>query len=199
MCFAHGGTGLAVSYEQPRGFGRLLAGGDSLRNSERRASARFYRDAAPVWAHEHTRLARSRLVRPQAGCAVAPFGGGPGGAFTKQQMRTALSTPQKEEQDEQLDRRMRDLRPEGWVITTYREDRTLNPNQLRLVTEGGAVWQPGYRSLKQGVPTAKQRQATFAADDYRCRFCGIGAGEPYPWRTPWPRLNSRCRRVPLAS
>lgn len=104
----------------------------------------------------------------------------PGGAFTKQQLRSALSTPVKEEQDEQLDRRMRDLRPEGWVIATYRQDRELSQNQLRLVEEGGAIWTPGYRSRKQKVPTAAERKAAFAADDYRCRLCGIGAGETYP-------------------
>jgi hypothetical protein len=104
----------------------------------------------------------------------------PSGVFTKQQMRNALSTPQKEEQDEQLDRRMRDLRDEGWVISTYREDRSLTQRQLRLVQEGGALWQDGYQSRKGKVPTARQRQTVFAADDYMCRFCGIGAGERYP-------------------
>jgi hypothetical protein len=104
----------------------------------------------------------------------------PGGTFTKQQMRAALSTPLKDEQDEQLDRRMRDLRPEGWKITTYREDRELTQKELRLVEEGGAIWVPGYQSRRQKVPTAAQRTAAFAADDYRCRFCGIGAGEAYP-------------------
>ncbi|WP_250000077.1 hypothetical protein [Actinoplanes sp. M2I2] len=102
------------------------------------------------------------------------------GVFTKQQMRTALSTSEKEEQDEQLDRRMRDLRDEGWVIATNREDKSLALRELRLVREGGAVWQDGYQSRKPKLPTAKERQQTFAADDFVCRFCGIGAGETYP-------------------
>ncbi|WP_179854959.1 hypothetical protein [Paractinoplanes atraurantiacus] len=103
-----------------------------------------------------------------------------GGVFTKQQMRTALSTADKEEQDEQLDRRMRDLRDEGWVISTNREDRSLALKELRLVQEGGAVWQDGYQSRKPKVPTAKERAAIFAADDYACRFCGTSAGDTYP-------------------
>lgn len=102
------------------------------------------------------------------------------GVFTKQQMRMALSSAAKQEQDEQLDRRMRDLRAEGWIIATYREDRSLNPRELRLVAEGGPVWVDGYQSRKQKAVTAKERLSVFAADDYLCRYCGIGAGEPYP-------------------
>lgn len=105
---------------------------------------------------------------------------GEGGVFTKQLMRAALSSSDKQEQDEQIDRRMRDLRDEGWVISTRREDAGLNLNELRLVTVGGYVWEQGYRSKRAGTPTAKERQTTLAADDYRCRICGVGAGEPYP-------------------
>jgi 5-methylcytosine-specific restriction endonuclease McrA len=104
----------------------------------------------------------------------------PGGVFTKQQMRAALSTPEKEEQDEQLDRRMRDLRDEGWIIATYREDRSLNSRELSLRVEGGAVWMDGYQSRRPKAVTAKERQAAFAQDDYRCRYCGISAGDSYP-------------------
>lgn len=106
---------------------------------------------------------------------------GRGGTFTKAQLRDAFPNV------EQIDRRMRDLRTEGWVITTYREDRSLSVDELRLVEEGGRVWERGYRSrsAQTGV-TDKQRQAVFAADGYACVYCGVSGGETYtdePLRT----------------
>ena len=104
----------------------------------------------------------------------------PGGSFTKQQLREAFPRV------EQVDRRMRGLRPEGWVITTYREDRSLAVDELRLVAEGGPVWEENYRSREQLSVTDRQRQAVFAADNYSCIYCGIGPGEAYaddPLRT----------------
>lgn len=99
---------------------------------------------------------------------------GAGGTFSKADLRNAFPGV------EQIDRRMRDLRPEGWIITTYQEDRSLSADELRLVREGGAVWERGYRSQQSSAITAKERQATMRADDFACVFCGIGGGEPYP-------------------
>lgn len=99
---------------------------------------------------------------------------GAGGTFTKQQLRDSFPNV------EQIDRRMRDLRPEGWVIATYREDRSLAADELRLVEEGGAVWEDSYRSRQQAAVSDKQRRAVFAADNYSCVYCGISGGEPYP-------------------
>lgn len=99
---------------------------------------------------------------------------GVGGTFTKAQLRNAFPNV------EQVDRRMRDLRAEGWVIATYREDRSLATDELRLVEEGGPVWQKGYRSRSAPAVTDRDRQAAFAADGYACTHCGIMAGETYP-------------------
>ncbi len=102
------------------------------------------------------------------------------GTFTKSQLREAFPSI------EQIDRRMRDLRPEGWVIATYREDRSLAVDELRLVEEGGPVWQRGYRSRAGAAVTDKERQAVFAADNYACAYCGITGGESFaddPLRT----------------
>ncbi len=95
----------------------------------------------------------------------------PQGTFTKSQLREAFPSV------EQIDRRMRDLRPEGWVIATYREDRSLAVDELRLVEEGGPVWRPDYRSRATAAITDKERQAVFASDDYACAYCGITGGE----------------------
>jgi 5-methylcytosine-specific restriction endonuclease McrA len=74
---------------------------------------------------------------------------------------------------------MRDLRTEGWVLATYREDRYLSPDELRLVQVGGHVWNPAYRSRQSMSITDKERQAVFAADNFCCTRCGIGGGEPF--------------------
>jgi hypothetical protein len=99
---------------------------------------------------------------------------GAGGTFTKADLRSAFPGV------EQIDRRMRDLRAEGWIISTYQEDRSLAPDELRLVKEGGAVWDRAYRSRRPRAVTAKERQAALRADDFACVFCGIGAREVFP-------------------
>jgi 5-methylcytosine-specific restriction endonuclease McrA len=98
---------------------------------------------------------------------------GTGGTFTKADLRAAFPAV------EQVDRRMRDLRAEGWVISTYREDRSLAADELRLVTVGARVWEPGYRPRSRAVP-ARERRAVLGRDGYACRYCGIAAGETYP-------------------
>ena len=96
------------------------------------------------------------------------------GVFTKSQLREAFPGV------EQIDRRMRDLRPDGWVIATYQEDRSLSVEELRLVTEGAPVWEQGFRSRNPKPITSKQRRSTFLADNFMCVYCGISGGEPYP-------------------
>jgi hypothetical protein len=98
---------------------------------------------------------------------------GEGGIFTKSQLREAFPHV------EQVDRRMRDLRPEGWSILTVAEDVTLAPDELRLARVGGHVWEPGYQSRAKGVLTAKERQEVFRADGYQCILCGTAGGESY--------------------
>ena len=98
---------------------------------------------------------------------------GADGVFTKAQLRDAFPHV------EQIDRRMRDLRKEGWVISTYREDRTLEPDELRLVQRGGNVWEHGYQAQQPTMVPDKVRNATLAADEFRCVRCGVGAGDAY--------------------
>lgn len=99
---------------------------------------------------------------------------GPGGVFTKGQLREAFPGV------EQVDRRMRDLRPAGWRIATYREDRSLEPDELRLVTIGQRVWEPGAQVGDDQRLTNKQRWEVFSGDNFTCTYCGVGGGETYP-------------------
>jgi hypothetical protein len=98
---------------------------------------------------------------------------GEGGVFTKARLREAFPAV------EQIDRRMRDLRAEGWKIATNREDASLASDELRLLRVGGRVWEPGYRNQGRAV-SDKQRQAVLTRDGYLCRSCGVRAGDAYP-------------------
>ena len=111
---------------------------------------------------------------------------GVGGVFRKSDLRSAFPGV------EQVDRRMRDLRQEGWQIETYREDRSLESDELRLVSIGGAVWESTYRSLKPKALSDSERRRVLANAGFLCVHCGISAGEAYPdaaWRTA--RLSAR--------
>jgi hypothetical protein len=123
--------------------------------------------AVPDWATSRagTRIRVALWLQAEVGV---------GGVFTKAQLRDAFPNV------EQIDRRMRDLRPEGWIITTYREDRSLAVDELRLVHQGGSVWERGYVSKQSTAVTATERRAIFASDNYACVYCGITGGETYP-------------------
>lgn len=98
---------------------------------------------------------------------------GEGGIFTKSALRDAFPGVA------QIDRRARDLRSDGWEIATYKEDRSLSPDQQRLVRVGGRVWSPGYRRTTTSL-SDKQRNLVLAADNFACTSCGVTAGDAYP-------------------
>ena len=99
---------------------------------------------------------------------------GEGSVFTKQQLREAFPGV------EQVDRRMRDLRPYGWIIDDYRQAADLRPQELRLVRVGVPVWDRDQRrAAAPSTISARLRQDVFARDGHMCRRCGIAAGEPF--------------------
>jgi hypothetical protein len=76
---------------------------------------------------------------------------------------------------------VRDLRKAGWVIADYRIDRSLSSSEeMRLKSEGDAIWEEGYRFPETPAVSERQRQEIYAADSYLCVLCGIAGGEPYP-------------------
>ena len=72
----------------------------------------------------------------------------------------------------QIDRRMRDLRPAGWVIDSCQSDPSLPLNTYRLTAIGGD-------EMARTV-SGRVRREVFEAADNRCQVCGVGAGETYP-------------------
>ncbi|MEU0369853.1 HNH endonuclease [Streptomyces sp. NPDC006283] len=98
---------------------------------------------------------------------------GEGGTFSKAEIRAAIRGA------EQVDRRMRDLRPAGWVIHTYRDKPSLQPEQLFLETIGLPVWEPEHRAAGLRQISAKTRRYVYERDGHMCRRCGVAAGEEY--------------------
>lgn len=99
---------------------------------------------------------------------------GEGGTFRKQQLRDAMPGV------EQIDRRMRDLRPAGWKISTYRDRAALGADELMLEKIGLPVWESEHRAAGLRSVTARTRQEVMKRDFHRCVRCGILAGESYP-------------------
>src|SRR5687768_10019509 len=91
---------------------------------------------------------------------------GEGGAFRKAQLREAFPGV------EQIDRRMRELREDGWIFATSREDLSLAQDELRLVHIGSAVWDESYRRQVSSSISPGQRKAVLSADGFACRLCG---------------------------
>ncbi|MYX76264.1 HNH endonuclease signature motif containing protein [Streptomyces sp. SID3915] len=99
---------------------------------------------------------------------------GVGNTFSKAALRAAISGA------EQVDRRMRDLRPAGWVIRTNLDRPSLQPEQLYLETIGAPVWERGCRAAGLRQISARTRRYVYERDLHMCRRCGIGAAEAYP-------------------
>lgn len=98
---------------------------------------------------------------------------GEGAVFEKQELRSAMPGV------EQIDRRMRDLRPAGWVIHTYRDRADLKPDQLRLSVIGTHVWEPEKRGTGLRSISAKVRREVYERDGHKCIRCGVTPGEEY--------------------
>ncbi|MFD7536389.1 hypothetical protein [Streptomyces sp. NPDC059819] len=100
---------------------------------------------------------------------------GLGNTFTKTELRKAFP------EVAQIDRRLRDLRDFDWRIDTSRDDPALKQEEQRYVVKGAEVWIPGQAKAakhKSSLSTA-QRTKIWSDDNFLCRTCGIGAGEPY--------------------
>lgn len=97
---------------------------------------------------------------------------GLGEVFTKSMLRAAFPGV------EQIDRRMRDLRQEGWRIDTANQDPTLHLDELRFVEPGAPVWDP--KRPKDQSLSARTRKAVLERDRFSCVVCGIAGGETYP-------------------
>jgi hypothetical protein len=101
-----------------------------------------------------------------------------GDTFTMRDLRRALGEETIPNNAEHLNRRLRALRPDGWLVPSNVDDRTLGIGIYRLEKRG---WHPaeGPRPKSEAISAAKRRRV-FDRDGWRCVVCGVGSGEPYP-------------------
>jgi hypothetical protein len=101
-----------------------------------------------------------------------------GDKFTFLEIREALGA-EVANNDEHLQRRLRQLRKDGWVIPSGKHDPSVGASGYRLDTVG---WHPGKgdRPRDSSKVSDTVRRKVFEQDGHRCVHCGVGAGEPYP-------------------
>lgn len=90
---------------------------------------------------------------------------GIGGTFEMSDLRGARP-------DAQIDRRLRDLRPMGWVIQSSKDVKDLEVGLYRLDRIGTLTPPPAV--------SGRVRREVFESDHHRCVICGVAAGESYP-------------------
>ncbi|WP_197505758.1 HNH endonuclease [Mycobacterium sp. 852002-53434_SCH5985345] len=101
-----------------------------------------------------------------------------GGTFTMRQLREALGEEDTPEQAEHLNRRLRNLKPQGWRFTSYKDQYGQAMDEYVLQEKGNKLWL-GERTKRPTISNALKRQV-YERDLNRCVICGVGAGEPYP-------------------
>jgi 5-methylcytosine-specific restriction endonuclease McrA len=108
-----------------------------------------------------------------------------GETFTMEALRAKLGSDGVPERAEHLNRRLRRLRDNGWIITSPRDDRTLPRATYRLDGKGRRLWL-GEREPDDSV-SQRSRRLVLDRDGHRCTVCGIGRGERYPGE---PRITA---------
>ena len=101
-----------------------------------------------------------------------------GGTFTMRQLREELGEKDTPDSAEHLNRRLRNLRAQGWRFSSYKDQYGQAMDSYVLQEKGNKLWL-GEETKRSTISAAIRRQV-FDRDQNRCVVCGIGAGEPYP-------------------
>ncbi|MFF5666839.1 HNH endonuclease [Streptomyces griseofuscus] len=97
---------------------------------------------------------------------------GEGNTFTKAQLRNAFP------ESAHVERRLRDLRENGWEIETKLTRVSLERDELLFSRAGEPVWDPATRAahVARRAPSARVRREIFERDRRACVRCGLQAG-----------------------
>jgi hypothetical protein len=106
------------------------------------------------------------------------FNVGIGGTFTMRQLREALGEEDTPEQAEHLNRRLRNLRAQGWRFASYKDQYGQAVDTYVLQEKGNKLWLG--EQTRRSIISAAVRRQVYERDLNRCVICGVGAGEPYP-------------------
>lgn len=118
-----------------------------------------------------------------------------GETFTMRDLRRAIGRDDTPNAAEQLNRRLRNLRPDGWTVHSYLDDASLPADTYRLK---GIGWHPGLGTARPGKSTISNsmRRRVLDRDGRRCVVCGVGEGEPYPGEPGTAAVLTAGHRVP---
>ncbi len=100
-----------------------------------------------------------------------------GGRFTTDELRRKITVDGKRNVDEHFQRRLRELRKDGWILPSQKELAILGPEEY-LVQQKGWAPELGPRPKKNTISNSL-RNAVFARDAYTCQLCGERAGDAY--------------------
>ncbi|MET9488197.1 HNH endonuclease signature motif containing protein [Nocardia sp. NPDC006630] len=103
-----------------------------------------------------------------------------GDTFTTEELRLAIGVDGKRNDNEHAQRRLRQLRKDGWEIPSVKYVRDLKVGEYRIDTIG---WYPGCgreRPKNRSAVSARIRSMVLKRDGSRCQICGVGDGEAYP-------------------
>ena len=100
-----------------------------------------------------------------------------GDTVTTDELRRKITIDGKRNEDEHFQRRLRELRKDGWILPTQKELASLGPEEYLVQSKG---WAPelGARGKKKAISNSV-RNAVFARDGFTCQLCGERAGDVY--------------------
>ncbi|MFT3969082.1 MAG: HNH endonuclease signature motif containing protein [Micropruina sp.] len=101
-----------------------------------------------------------------------------GDRFTIREIREAIGTDGRPDTSEHLNRRLRDLRDDDWVMRSYKDVEGLGRDEYELSAKGLKVW--AGEANPRATVSPRLRREVLERDGHRCVLCGVGSNEPYP-------------------
>ena len=110
-----------------------------------------------------------------------------GDTVTMRHLREVITQDGAPNTDEHFNRRFRELRDAGWMLSSNKEDGSLGRDEYRLDVKGLRIWIDSESPVKEAI-SQRLRRMVFERDGGVCQICGVAGGEEYP-REPGSRAR----------